>query len=427
MSVSPIAPPSLPTLDSDEVIAQAAEFFAFPEVQAVTDQGRFPEVRAEILRTGSYQHSATELLVGAKLAWRNHARCAGRYSWRNLRLLDMRDRRTPDEIAEGCFEHLRVSTNEGKLRSVITVFDQARPGRPGPRVHNPQLIRYAGYRAAEGTTGDPLHIELTERVQALGWAGSGGHFDVLPLLVSVDDSPPSMYDVPAGAVLEVPIEHPELSWFAELGLRWHANPAISNLCLEIGGIQYPAAPFSGWYVSSEIGARNLSDGDRYDMLPEIARRMGLSTKRNASLWKDRALIELNRAVLWSYDKAGVYIVDHHTAAAQFVTHVDREAKCGREVPADWAWVNPPLSASTTPTYHRSFDRPDFSLRPNFYQLDKLPGVAAGAGEQAEPAIEPAAAVVAVAAEAEPDLAPSDEDALTAEICPWPGNASAAAV
>ncbi|MEO9236820.1 MAG: nitric oxide synthase oxygenase, partial [Jatrophihabitantaceae bacterium] len=199
-----------------------------------------------------------------------------------------------------------------------------------------------------------------------------------------------MYEVPDNAVLEVLLEHPEYPWFADLGLRWHANPAISNLTLDIGGVRYPASPFSGWYVSSEIGARNLSDEARYNMLPAIAEGMGLSTRRNASLWKDRALIELNRAVLWSYEKAGVYIVDHHTAAAQFLTHVDRETECGRVVPADWAWVNPPLSASTTPTYHRSFDAPDFSIRPNFYPNPPLPFGAAeqGAGDEQDAVVCP---------------------------------------
>ena len=39
------------------------------------------------------------------------------------------------------------------------------------------------------------------------------------------------------------------------------------MCLEIGGICYPAAPFNGWYMGTEIGARNLADTDRYDQLP----------------------------------------------------------------------------------------------------------------------------------------------------------------
>ena len=51
-------------------------------------------------------------------------------------------------------------------------------------------------------------------------------------------------------------------------------PAITNMRLEIGGIDYPAAPFNGWYMGTEIGARNLADADRYDLLPVIAARHG---------------------------------------------------------------------------------------------------------------------------------------------------------
>jgi nitric-oxide synthase, bacterial len=363
---------------TEAMLAEAMAFFQLPEIAEFTEPERLWEVISQILNTGTYWHTSQELLAGATLAWRNHARCAGRYNWRGLRLLDLRGLKTPEQIAEGCFEHLRVSTNGGRLRSVITIFAPERPGHAGPRIHNPQLIRYAGYRAQDGVIGDPLHLQLTDYAYRMGWRGTGTPFDVLPLFISIDDSPVRMFEVPASCVLEVPLEHPEFGWFAELGLRWHANPAISNLLLEIGGVRYPASPFSGWYVSSEIGARNLSDEARYDMLPRIAKGMGLSTRRNADLWKDRALVELNRAVVHSYQKAGVYIVDHHTAAAQFITHVDREAKAGRQVATDWSWINPPLSASTTPTFHRTFPAPDFSVRPNFvhhpvppaYQADR---------------------------------------------------------
>jgi nitric-oxide synthase, bacterial len=357
----------------ESVLAEAMDFFELPEIAERTGPGRLREVRLEIESTGTYWHTTEELLAGTKIAWRNHARCAGRYNWRGLKLLDLRDQQTPEQIAEGCFEHLRVSTNGGRLRSVITIFGQERPGHAGPRIHNPQLIRYAGYRGPDGSVvGDPLHVELTEYAQSMGWQGAGTPFDVLPVFISVDDSPVRMFDVPAGTALEIELEHPDFPWFAELGLRWHANPAISNLTLDVGGVRYPASPFSGWYVSSEIGARNLSDEARYDMLPRVAEGMGLSTRRNADLWKDRALIELNRAVIHSYEKAGVYIVDHHTAAAQFITHVDREARVGREVATDWSWINPPMSASTTPTFHRTFPVPDFSVRPNFFKHPQPP-------------------------------------------------------
>jgi len=351
---------------------EALRFYSLPELKDIAPATRLRSVLLDISATGRYAHSYGELLAGAKLAWRNHARCAGRYSWRRLTVIDARSCETPEDVAEACWEHLRVSTNHGKLRPVITVFKPYLASDNYVRLLNPQLIRYAGYRRPNGqVVGDPKHVELTQRAMSMGWRGAGTAFDVLPLIVSLDGKPPAMFDVPADCILEVPIRHPRFEWFQDLNLRWHANPAVSDTCLEIGGLKYTAAPFSGWYVSSEIGARNLSDIDRYDMLPSIASRMGLDVDRNASLWRDRALLELNEAVIFSYAAAGVYIVDHHTAASQFVAHVEREAAAGRSVPTDWAWINSPMSPSTTPTFHRTFDPPDPGIRPNFFRQDDV--------------------------------------------------------
>lgn len=50
------------------------------------------------------------------------------------------------------------------------------------------------------------------------------------------------------------------------------------MLLEIGGLEFPAAPFSGWYTSTEIGSRNLCDPHRYNILevsaPQRGRRAG---------------------------------------------------------------------------------------------------------------------------------------------------------
>ena len=56
------------------------------------------------------------------------------------------------------------------------------------------------------------------------------------------------------------------SWFTDLNLRWYAVPAVSCLMLDIGGLEFTAAPFNGWYMSSEIGARNFGDEYRYNLL-----------------------------------------------------------------------------------------------------------------------------------------------------------------
>ena len=78
-------------------------------------------------------------------------------------------------------------------------------------------------------------------------------------------------------------------------------------------------------MGTEIGARNLADHDRYNLLPAVAEMMKFDTSRNGTLWKDKALIELNVAVLHSFKKQGVSIVDHHTAAQQFQQFEKQEA------------------------------------------------------------------------------------------------------
>lgn len=354
----------------DRLAEEATSFYSLPELMEITSGERLKSALTDIAMTGSYAQTYDELLTGARLAWRNHARCVGRYSWRTLRLIDARSCETAAEVAEACWEHLRVSTNGGKVRPVVTVFRPYQAANRNVRLFNHELVRYAGYEQPDGSVvGDPQYVAITKMATSLGWRGSRTAFDVLPLIISVDGNLPEMFELPADCVLEVPIRHPRFDWFEELNLRWHANPAVSDMCLEIGGLRYTTAPFTGWYVNPEIGARNLGDTYRYNMLPEIARRMGLDVHHNSSLWIDRALLELNEAVLYSFAAEGVYIVDHHTAAAQFVAHVEREEAAGRTVPTDWAWINPPMSSSTVATFNRAFDPPDPDARPNFYRQD----------------------------------------------------------
>ncbi|MGW4893392.1 nitric oxide synthase oxygenase [Kitasatospora sp. NPDC004240] len=329
-----------------------------------------PRLRAiaeEIERTGTYGHTPAELAYGARLAWRNAARCIGRLYWRSLIVRDLRHLSSADAIAEECFEHLRLAANGGRIRPVVSVFAPDRPGRPAARIVNQQLIRYAGHPAPDGGwTGDPAGGRLGERARDLGWKGGEERFEVLPLLVQERaGEQPRWYGLPDDTTLEVALSHPEHGWFAELGLRWYAVPAISDMTLEIGGIRYPAAPFNGWYMGTEIGARNLADADRYDMLGTVAERLGLDTSSPRTLWRDRALVELNVAVLHSFQEAGVTIADHHTESERFLKHVAQEERLGRPTPADWSWIVPPVSGGLTPVYHRYYDPVDPSLRPAF--------------------------------------------------------------
>ncbi|MEV7969085.1 nitric oxide synthase oxygenase [Sphaerisporangium sp. NPDC088356] len=329
---------------------------------------RLRQVLAQISRYGTYTHTPQELTHGARVAWRNNNRCIGRLYWQSLRVRDLRSVHSAEGVAVECVDHLREATGSGRIRPTITVFAPDMPGRPGPRIWNEQLIRYAGYRTPDGAViGDARNADLTASALRLGWAGGPGtRFDVLPLVIEDGHmSSPLLATIPGDAVLEVPLAHPAYPWFERLGLRWHAVPVISNMCLEIGGICYPCAPFNGWYMGTEIGARNLADEDRYNLLPLVAERLGLDTSNERTLWKDHALVELNVAVLHSFGQAGVTITDHHTEARRFISHLEREERAGRVCPADWSWIVPPLSGSLTPVFHRYYD--DVQLTPAFVQ------------------------------------------------------------
>jgi len=363
------APAAAKPVDREEALDFLELFYAESGAETPFEQ-RLREVNLEIDETGCYTHTLDELTFGTRVAWRNAARCIGRLYWKSLYVRDLRHVSAPVGVAEGCIDHLREATRGGRIRSTITVFAPDRPGRPGPRIHNDQLIRYAGHRTESGEVrGDGRYADFTDQVVALGWErpSPAGRFDVLPLLISAGHGKPEMFRVPSDAVLEVPLSHPDHAWFAELRLRWHAVPAIANMPLVVGGVTYPAAPFNGWYLGTEIGARNLIDADRYDLLPVVAQRLGLDTSSERTLWRDRAMVEMVRAVQHSFDEAGVTMADHHSESQRFLTHVAKEEKAGRRCPADWSWIVPPVSGGLTPVYHRYYDEPDPAQRPTFLQ------------------------------------------------------------
>lgn len=72
----------------------------------------------------------------------------------------------------------------------------------------------------------------------------------------------------------------------------------------------------------------------------IGLKMGLNTRNQSSLWKDKVLVEVNVAVLYSYQKAKVTIFDHYTASESFMKHLENESKLRRGCPADWVWIVP---------------------------------------------------------------------------------------
>jgi len=325
---------------------------------------RMKEIEQEIEETGFYYHKYEEIVHGAKMAWRNSNRCIGRLFWNNLHVFDARNVDDEEEVYQTLLHHIVYATNGGKIRPTITIFKPYKNEHDHLIIHNSQLISYAGYETDSGVVGDAHHLSFTAFCEKHGWKGKQDDYEILPLIISKDGNDPVWYTIPSEIVKEVPIEHPELP-IERLALKWYAVPIISGMRLEIGGITYSAAPFNGWYTGAEIGARNFADSDRFNMLPAIAEMIGLNTRRNSTLWKDKALLELNIAVLYSYKKQGVTIVDHHTAAEQFRIFEKKEAACKRQVTGDWKSLIPPLAPATTHMFHKAYN--DEILTPKFFE------------------------------------------------------------
>ncbi|MCX4242011.1 nitric oxide synthase oxygenase [Paraliomyxa miuraensis] len=330
---------------------------------------RISDIELEIRATGTYSHSYEELVLGAQLAWRNSAKCIGRIQWSNMVVRDRREVTNPEAMFREMVEHLHSATAGGNIEIVMTVFRPRRPGeRWGPRTWNQQLVRYACYELQSGALlGDEANLALTRAIMELGWEppAERSAFDLLPLVIQLPGRSPKLYALPPESVLEVPIAHPSIPGFEELGLKWCAVPAISGFRLTLGGVDYTCAPFNGWFMGTEI-ARNL--WERYHVSEAIAEVMGLDTSSEQTLWRDEAWLALNRAVLHSFQSRRISMVDHHTASQQFLAHDLREKRMGRECPAQWSWIVPPLGGSVCPVWHHEMR--DFVLEPQYhYQAD----------------------------------------------------------
>ncbi|CAL8331312.1 unnamed protein product [Arctogadus glacialis] len=330
---------------------------------------RLEEVTKEIQTSNTYQLKDTELIYGAKHAWRNAARCVGRIQWSKLQVFDARDCATAHGMYNYICNHIKYATNKGNLRSAITIYPQRTDGKHDFRVWNTQLIRYAGYKQPDGgILGDPANIEFTEICIQQGWKPPKGRFDVLPLLLQANGNDPELFEIPEDLILEVHMSHPKFDWFKDLGLKWYSLPAVSNMLMEIGGLEFSGCPFSGWYMGTEIGVRDFCDSSRYNIMEEVANRMGLDTRKTSSLWKDQALVETNIAVLHSFQSAKVTIVDHHSATESFMKHMENEFRVRGGCPGDWVWIVPPMSGSITPVFHQ--EMLNYRLTPSFeYQAD----------------------------------------------------------
>jgi nitric-oxide synthase len=366
-----------PTL---QPMAEAESFLRQMAAETGGAQGlaqRLDRLRCGFARTGTWQPSSDELTFGARLAWRNSVRCVGRMFWPSLKVFDARAARTAGEMYLAILDHIDWATNGGDIRPAITIFTA---DGPKMRILNGQLILYAGHVQSDGSIlGDPKNIGLTRLAKKLGWKGAGTPFDVLPLVLRIGEDAPQLFEIPPEKILSVKIRHPDCAGIAALGLQWFALPAVANMALDMGGVQFTAAPSSGVYQGTEIGSFNLADPQRYNALPEVAAALGLDTSHKNPLWRDQALVELNRAVLHSFAADGVRIMDHHALSGSFQKFCTREQAQGRKVYGDWSWITPPMSSNLSWIWHSKTFHKEV-LKPNYFYQNMpqdLAGLVAG--------------------------------------------------
>lgn len=243
-------------------------------------------------------------------------------------------------------------------------------------IWNHQFLEFAGYEMEDGSIlGDPNSTALTKSILELGWEPPQpkSRWDLLPLVIMADDDAPAMIEVPPDLSKLVAIRHPRYEReFENLDLKWVAFPALTRLGFDIGGVQYTAAPFIGWFMDAEIGVRDLADTFRYNALPQVAQALGLlgdgvedlddlpEFERLSVL--SRSQQELTYAVHWSYQQAKVSMSDTLTASMKWCRYDDEfKSRNGFRLPADPYWLAPP-QGSIVPVWHRG-GAPNYQPKP----------------------------------------------------------------
>ncbi|KAH9816997.1 Nitric oxide synthase [Teratosphaeria destructans] len=314
---------------------------------------------------GPWFQSYEELQHGVRLAWLHAPKCIMRSEYQSLRLFDFRHVESSIEMGKVLLEGLVESFNHGDIAPAVYVFPPRQPGTRGPMIWNGQLLSFAGYPQEDGSVlGDPANVKLTQAIIELGWQPPEfrSRWDLLPIVTMAEGDEPAIFEVPQEHFPLVCIEHPKYSLpFQKLGLKWVPAPALSRLGFDIGGVEYTATPFIGWFMDAEIAVRDLADSFRYNALPDVIRALGwLDSSQSLEalpeherlLLLSRAQAELNFAVYHSFRQAGVRMTDSMSASAIFSQFDDEySSQHGYRLPSNPYWLAPP-QGSIIPLWHR---------------------------------------------------------------------------
>ena len=73
-------------------------------------------------------------------------------------------------------------------------------------------------------------------------------------------------------------------------------------------------------------------------------------------------------LLHSIQEKRVAITDHHAAAESFMKFMTNEYRLRGGCPADWVWVNPPMTSSMTPVFHQ--EMLNYKLKPSYEYMGR---------------------------------------------------------
>ncbi len=350
------------------------------DIRSSAVEGIIREDKVHGLVGGNYTQTPRELLFGLRRAWRNARKCIMRSHCEELELCDLRSVTSSAGMGRDLIRGMIKAFNGGVIKPTAFVFPPRTPNSRGPMIWNHQLLAFAGYEAEDGSfIGDPMSVQLTKEIIDLGWEPpeQRGRWDLLPLVTMADGDLPVIVELPSNLRRLVEIRHPQyVAEFEDLDLKWVPFPALTRLGFDIGGVQYTAAPFIGWFMDAEIGVRDLADSFRYNALPDIVNALNLTRgklvqgienfedlpeyERLAML--SRAQTELNYAVHWSYLQAKVNMTDTLTASMKWCQFDDEfKNKSGYRLPADPYWLAPP-QGSIVPLWHRG-GAPNYQPKP----------------------------------------------------------------
>ena len=221
------------------------------EIRAGAVEGIVRFDRSRALIGGSWTQTPEELQFGVRRAWRNSRKCIMRSHCEELELCDLRTIKTSAQMATELVKGLQKAFNHGSIQPTVFVFPPRAVNCRGPMILNHQILQFAGYKAPDGSVvGDPMSVELTEAIIKMGWEppSTKGRWDLLPLVTMADGDRPYIIELPRDLRKLVDIRHPQYaSEFERLDLKWVSFPALTRLGFDIGGVQYTATPFIGWY------------------------------------------------------------------------------------------------------------------------------------------------------------------------------------